>query len=73
MWEDPMTPQQVRLRALMDSRNWGPFTDEESAHLNAKFKPSKREATPFVPGPELIRYAAREEWPTLKTIIMEGE
>jgi len=33
-----MTPQQQRIFSLQASRNWGPFTDAEQAHLNTEFK-----------------------------------
>jgi hypothetical protein len=39
--QEGMTPQQVRLFHLQASRNWGPFTDTESVHLNATFKRQK--------------------------------
>jgi hypothetical protein len=39
--QEGMTPQQVRLFHLQASRNWGPFTDTESAHLNTTFTRKK--------------------------------
>lgn len=46
-----MTPQQLRLKALSESRNWGPFSQSEVAALHSEAPKKRREATrpDFIP------------------------
>lgn len=68
-----LTPQQLRHRALAESRAWGPFTDRELATLNSEAPRKRREAVP----PDFTAYIrlvpADDSLEDLKTVLMEGE
>jgi hypothetical protein len=82
MVEEKLTPQQIRLQKLAESRNWGPFTDAEEYHLNKEAKRSRTKPSD-VQRPDfsnLVRHVKDGEWVFLKvggdyltTIKMPGE
>jgi hypothetical protein len=82
MVEEKLTPQQIRLQKLAESRNWGPFTDAEEYQLNKEAKRSRTKPgdvqRPDFSG--LVRRVTVEEWrflqaggDYLKTIKMPSE
>jgi hypothetical protein len=71
-----MTPQQERIFSLQASRNWGPFTADEIAHLNRMAIPNRRNPAdvqrPYVA--DLIRVLRPgETLENIQTIQMPGE